>query len=878
MKKIRQALLLCIAIGFVACTDLDEVNGRLDDLEQRVSDIESAVEALQRAYADGKIITTVDAVTEGTGGWNVEFSDGSNIVLYNGADGADGTDGKDGQDGKDGADGEDGKDGADGQDGVDGKNGRDGITPYLLIDQDGYWAVSYDGGNSFTRLMDNNGNYVKAQGPQGEKGEQGSQGEQGETGAQGPQGDKGEQGEQGPQGEQGEKGDEGLSVRVVVNQDGYYTYEMYYGSSPENVVDVVVTPFPADESRVLSSISQDDVTKVITLTLANGESFTFNMEFNIPTSIAILTTSDVVLGKGTSASFEFRVNPSSALFDYDVTSEDCAIELDQVGVSRVSSYVTAPTHYRLAKVEQVYNAVGELKVGQYRATIEDLNLSASYHEQVALVLSVADGNGNPIQISSSAINVRAATNEFASFSFLASDNNGKVLTDVQVPVADNMSVCIPYLADFNLVVSFSTNGEAVYVDNVEQHSGKSVQDFSEPVTYKVRSVDGDVRSYVVSVTNSGLPIVAIATPDAQSITSKEKWMNDATMTIIKDGKTDYSGTMSIRGRGNTTWSAYPKKPYALKLDSKASILGMPKHKRWVLLANWMDRTLMRNAVAFEISRSTGLAWTPRGEFVEVVLNGVHIGTYYLCEQIKVDENRVNIAEMESTDIDEESITGGYLMELDVNYDEVNKFYSTHRNFPYMFKEPDEETLTTEQFEYMQTFVNDLEELLYTDSRLLAHEYEQYMDVDSYIDYWFVQELVGNEECWHPKSCYMHKDRGGKLTAGPVWDFDWGTFSSASPSYTIKGALYYNKLFIDSKFKNRVKERWTELKPQLEQIPSFIDSKAQQIKTSADANIQLWPISTTWNGDEKLSFDEAVVAMKSSYQAKLEWLDAQISNY
>lgn len=86
MEKIKQVLLsVCIAISFVACTDLDEVNGRLDDLEQRVSDIESAVDALQRAYADGKIITTVDAVTEGAGGWNVEFSDGSNIVLYNGA-------------------------------------------------------------------------------------------------------------------------------------------------------------------------------------------------------------------------------------------------------------------------------------------------------------------------------------------------------------------------------------------------------------------------------------------------------------------------------------------------------------------------------------------------------------------------------------------------------------------------------------------------------------------------------------------------------------------------------------------------------------------------------------------------------------------------
>ena len=653
---------------------------------------------------------------------------------------------------------------------------------------------------------------------------------------------------------------------------------MYFASDPDNVIDTVVTPFLADESRVLSSIQQDDVTKVITLTLANGESFTFNMVFNTPTSISILTTSDVILGPGSSASFEFRVNPSTALFNYDVDSDGCEIELDKVGTSRgYSSYVTDPTNYKLVKVEQVYNSVGGMKVGQYRATIQDQGISDSYKEQVALVLSVADGNNIPIQISSSAINVRSATNEFASFAFLAADNRGKISEDVEVPIAGNMSVCIPYLSDFRLVASFSTNGEAVYVDNVEQHSGKSVQDFSEPVTYKVKSADGDMRTYTVTVTNSGLPIVSINTPNAQSITSKEDWIEGATMSIVNAGVQNYEGTTSIRGRGNSTWGM-PKKPYALKLDSKAEILGMPKHKRWVLLANWMDRTLMRNAVAFEIARATGLAWTPRGKFVEVVLNGEHKGTYYLCEQIKVDKNRVNITEMESTDISDDAITGGYLMELDTYFDEVNKFKSAREELPYMFKEPDEETLVTEQLEYMQKYINDLEELLYTYSRLSAHEYEEYMDVDSYIDFWFVQELADNEECWHPKSTYMHKDRGGKLTAGPVWDFDWGTFTSDAPSYTIKGALYYNRLFLDKAFKARVKERWTGLKPKFDMIPAFIEQESQRIKASADVNILMWPISSEYNKDEKMTFDEAIASMKNSYQAKLDWLDEQISKY
>ena len=139
---------------------------------------------------------------------------------------------------------------------------------------------------------------------------------------------------------------------------------------------------------------------------------------------------------------------------------------------------------------------------------------------------------------------------------------------------------------------------------------------------------------------------------------------------------------------------------------------MPKHKRWVLLANYLDRTLLRNHVAFHIAMLTDLEWTPRGQHVELILNGEYRGNYYLCEQIKVDENRVNIHEMESSDIEGEALTGGYLMELDNHYDEVNKFKSQIRELPYMFKEPDEDVLTAEQFAYMQDYVNDFENALY----------------------------------------------------------------------------------------------------------------------------------------------------------------------
>jgi hypothetical protein len=152
-------------------------------------------------------------------------------------------------------------------------------------------------------------------------------------------------------------------------------------------------------------------------------------------------------------------------------------------------------------------------------------------------------------------------------------------------------------------------------------------------------------------------VVFINTQNGTEITSKEIW-TPGTMSIMCSGAfEDFpESEIEIRGRGNTTWY-WPKKPYAIKLGSKARIMGMPKHKRWVLLANFMDRTMLRNRIAYKAAQQTSLAWTPRNEIVELVFNGKHMGNYMLIEQIKEDENRVNVSK-----------DGGYILELDFHFD------------------------------------------------------------------------------------------------------------------------------------------------------------------------------------------------------------------
>lgn len=426
------------------------------------------------------------------------------------------------------------------------------------------------------------------------------------------------------------------------------------------------------------------------------------------------------------------------------------------------------------------------------------------------------------------------------------------------------------LADMRLVARFESNAP-VFVNSEEQKSGESVQDFADEVIYVVGS-----KEFRVGLTNfTGLPVISIYTDDRGPVTSKEDWKS-ATLSINGMGQFDdlQDAVVNIRGRGNTTWG-WDKKPYALKFEKKTSVLGMPKHKRWVLLANAMDRTMIRNRVAFKVAQQTSLAWTPRNEFAEIFLNGKHLGCYLVAEHIKVDENRVNITELSPEDNEGEALTGGYLFELDFHFDNEWQ-WRTPRNIPFAIKSPDEEDLTPEQFQWAQEYINSLEGLLYSEDYLSPERgYANYIDRQSFIDYWLVFEVCLNHEIGNPGSVYMYKDRGGKLHAGPIWDFDWGTFSynvstSAKGKIYLTGVLWYGRLFRDAEFKALAKERWAEIYPRLQNLLGFIDEQEEYLALSAQRNFALWNPATTGgvNGDETLSFTEAVARMRSIYAERL----------
>lgn len=386
---------------------------------------------------------------------------------------------------------------------------------------------------------------------------------------------------------------------------------------------------------------------------------------------------------------------------------------------------------------------------------------------------------------------------------------------------------------------------------------------------------------------TGLPVVYVNTKGGVGIYSKTEYVPAEIM--IKGTKTlpglD-AKACSIRGRGNTTWS-WPKKPYLVKLDEKESIFGLPKHKRWVLLANFLDRTLMRNLVSMKVaSFMTNMAWNPHCQPVELVLNGEHMGSYLLIEQVRVDNDRVNITEMTNADNSGNAVTGGYLLELDFHYD--NEFQWKDHNIPFAVKYPDPQDLTSQQKSYIKNYIAEVANVIYGSSFAdPVNGYAKYLDVNSFIDYWIVFEVMTNHELGNPGSVMFHKDRGGLLTAGPCWDFDWGVLSfytsNGETGLVNKHAIWYDRLFKDDAFKAKVKARFNELLPQLETIPDYMEECRALLSESAKLNFAMWNPAedasmnggNIINGDENLSFDAAVDRLKSNYKKHLQVIQSKL---
>lgn len=445
-----------------------------------------------------------------------------------------------------------------------------------------------------------------------------------------------------------------------------------------------------------------------------------------------------------------------------------------------------------------------------------------------------------------------------------------------------LTVFVPDGTDLKqLAARFSGKAVSVTVNGVEQESGVTVNNFSSAnkgVVFHAVGPDGKSEDYTVRVLDTRLPVVSVTTATPEEIDSKVDWRNASIRVRETDGSVKELGGTNIRGRGNWTWEYYPKKPYALKLYRKQGLLGMPAHDRWVLLA--LYRGFIGNALMFEATRrAPSMEWAPRGRYVEFVLNGKYQGLYYLCEHIKIDKNRVNITPVQEKDVTYPNVSGGYLLEYDQLYDDEHKFKSKVFRMPVMLKSTND-SVPEAQMKYISDFINEMEAEIQKIGTGQESRYRDYLDIDSFADYWLVLETIGNYEAWKPRSVKMYKGRDGvdsprgtvcKLKAGPLWDQELFLVDHV---FNSKDMYYFKYLFRDPEFVATVKKRWEVYKSNIlgnDRYIGFVDYLNEindLISRSAKRDIAYWHNSYfTLSGE--------VAPVRYGFNSKIEWMDEQI---
>lgn len=461
------------------------------------------------------------------------------------------------------------------------------------------------------------------------------------------------------------------------------------------------------------------------------------------------------------------------------------------------------------------------------------------------------------------------TGVLSAFRFLKK-NNAFLTADVSSSIGEESIIPLVTFSQSELIPTFTTNAVKVLVDEVEQKSGMTKNDFSSPVVYQFIMRNGETFQYTVKAEFllSAIPELTITTtdPSIAEIPSKDYYLEGTLAVNGRGGYEDYTGKTEIKGRGNSTWG-YPKKPYRLKLNKKAEICGLEKAKNYVLLANHLDPTLMLNSVAFKIGRLLELPFTNHAIPVDVVLNGIYKGSYLLTEQIEVKENRVDLDENNSV-----------MWELDSYWDDEPKFKSTAFNLPVMVKDPD---LTTEQFEYWKKDFNAFT-TQFAKEPLEGNSYVDMIDIESVAKFLITFNLVHNMEINHPKSVFLHKEGNGKYVMGPIWDFDWaydyegtsnhfGRYNTPlfSSSMNGVGTAFFQRFLQDSRVKAIYKRTWQDFKNnKLDALLQYVDDYAVMLKPSVERNSELW--------ENTRSFDTKVKELKTWLRNRADYIDSEVS--
>ena len=444
---------------------------------------------------------------------------------------------------------------------------------------------------------------------------------------------------------------------------------------------------------------------------------------------------------------------------------------------------------------------------------------------------------------------------------------------------------------------------------------------SENQTFLLRSLEFVQNSLPVIYFNLNERMGTIAAMNADP-THEKSCYGDMTVQVPDSYRSEYTSKIlstktysmtkekggKIHGRGHSTWyyKKATKKPYKLHLDEKADLFGMGESKHWVLLANYFDNSMIHNECTYWLGDRLGMPYTSKMVPVEVVMNGKYLGAYDLCEHVRIGKNQVGIDDLEESDqsksaIDGPMITGGYLISTrdhrvpisSFDKDDVHKF-KTSRNNRFNIDSPAfEEYSNKAQRDYIMHYFQRTEDSVYGKNyrNNQGEKYSDLMDVDSAVDYYWVQEVSKNNDNFLTDSTYLYKPRSDKLHWGPLWDFDlraWG-----DPQYGKKintegfiqmNHIWYDRLFDNKYFAKKVVDRWPAVKAKLYYMTKKggqIDKYAAKLEVAAKYNKEKCgiyaPAGYCYSIASKMSYRQEVERYRNWIRARVKWINNNIDS-
>lgn len=425
----------------------------------------------------------------------------------------------------------------------------------------------------------------------------------------------------------------------------------------------------------------------------------------------------------------------------------------------------------------------------------------------------------------------------------------------------------------------------------------------------------------VTLDSTELPLVMINTLGQTIIHDNKinckmdiKYNGPGALTYITDSANVYHGNIGIEIRGASS-SGFPQRPYGFETrtatgaNNNVAIMDMPIENDWILLSNFNDRSLIRNTIAYKLFADMG-NYSPRTTLCEVLIDSIYKGIYVLSEKIKQGNNRVNIAKLNYADTLGDALTGGYILQQ--NYWNANTSFQSnyspidHPGFDvhFVYEYPKPDSIHPLQKAYIASYIDSLEDALYSSNfadTLLG--YRKYLDVKSFIDYFIVNELSRNNDGFK-KSVFFHKDKhsdGGKLKAGPVWDFDWAWKTMATCALFDKNdgsgwahhindcptdnysCGYYIRLLQDTTFANKLRCVYNNYRTSIldtSYLFSYIDSMKNRVEFAQARHFQKWPLLGVSGPAPEVNaiattYAAEIDTLKQWIKTRLNWLDANI---